>query len=143
MATQITFNGSSFSVPAYNDTGWAQGVGNLSAYLVAIAAGCLQTTGGTFTLSAPVNFGSTYGILVHSVSTPREVYIAGTPFHNYTGSLTVVDTVLAFTANGQTLSVYINGLLQEVTLHYTETSTTEITFVAPCNTGDVISLRWR
>ena len=62
MATSITFNGSTYSVPALGDTGWAAGPGNLSAYLVSIASGCLQTTGGTFTLSAQVDFGTTYGV---------------------------------------------------------------------------------
>ena len=62
MATLVTFNGSSYSVPAYGNTGWAQGSGNLSSYLIAIAGGTLQTTGGTFTLSAEVYFGATYGV---------------------------------------------------------------------------------
>lgn len=62
MSTPIVFNGSSYSIPAYEDSGWAQGAGNLSSYLIAIAAGTLQTTGGTFTLSAEVNFGATYGL---------------------------------------------------------------------------------
>ncbi len=63
MATPITFNGASYNVPDYGNSGWAQGAGNLSSYLVAIAAGTLQTTGGAFTLSANVNFGATYGLL--------------------------------------------------------------------------------
>lgn len=63
MATTITFNGASYSVPSYGDSGWAQGAGNLSSYLVAIPAGALQTTGGAFTLSADVNFGATYGVI--------------------------------------------------------------------------------
>ncbi len=62
MASPITFNGASYSVPAYGDSGWGQGAGNLSTYLVAIAAGTLQTTGGTFTLSAEAYFGATYGL---------------------------------------------------------------------------------
>ncbi len=62
MATPITFNGASYNVPAYGDAGWAQGAGNLSTYLIAIAGGTLQTTGGTFTLSAEAYFGATYGL---------------------------------------------------------------------------------
>ena len=69
MATAITWNGSSYSVPSYGDSGWAAGAGNLSAYLVAIAAGALQTTGGTFTLSGAVNFGASYGITAKSFTT--------------------------------------------------------------------------
>ena len=198
MATTVTFNGSNYSVPAYGDTGWAVGPGNLSAYLVAIAAGSLQTTGGTFTLSADVNFGSTYGIiaayltsataspatigtlrlaltddicwgaanLALSVSSSRlkfnnqtlliagdlpgaitenrEVYIAGTALNNYTGSLTLINMVGSYVANGANLTVSVNGLVQDVgaSYDYLETSTTSITFNANLNTGDRVSLRW-
>lgn len=69
MATTVSFNGSSYSVPAYNDIGWAQGPGNLSSYLVAIATGTLQTTGGTFTLSANINFGGSFGIIAQYFTT--------------------------------------------------------------------------
>ena len=72
MATLISFNGSNYLVPAYGDSGWAQGSGNLSSYLISVATGCLQTVGGNFTLSANVNFGATYGVLAKyftSVST--------------------------------------------------------------------------
>ncbi len=58
----MQFNGSNYVIPAYGDTGWAQGAGNLSSYLAAIASGTLQTTGGNFTLSAEVYFGATYGL---------------------------------------------------------------------------------
>ena len=33
MSTPIVFNSVAYSVPAYNDTGYAQGAGNLSSYL--------------------------------------------------------------------------------------------------------------
>lgn len=196
MASLITFNGSSYSVPAYGDSGWATGSGNLSLYLVAIASGTLQTTGGTFTLSAEVNFGGTYGLIskyfltyannpattgvlrlaisdtidwgtannalsvtstdlywnaskvLTVANTPTivtensEVYIAGTPLNNYTGSLTVVNLVGTYTTNGKNLKVFINGLKQDVTYDYTETSTGSFTMVVTLNTGDRISTAW-
>jgi microcystin-dependent protein len=37
MSTVVTLNGINYSIPSYNDKGWAQGTGNLSAYLVAVA----------------------------------------------------------------------------------------------------------
>ena len=141
MATTVSFNGTNYSVPAYGDSGWAQGAGNLSSYLIAIAASTLQTTGGTFTLSAPVNFGTAYGIVVANVSTPRETYIAGTAAANYTGSLTVVNLVNPYVVNGKSLNVYINGLLQDVTYDYTETTTLSFTMNSNLNTGDRISVR--
>lgn len=38
MSTVVTLNGINYNIPAYNDTGWAQGTGNLSQYLIALAA---------------------------------------------------------------------------------------------------------
>lgn len=38
MGTTVTVNGNNYTVPAYNDTGWAQGTGNLSQMLIALAA---------------------------------------------------------------------------------------------------------
>lgn len=69
MSTTVSFNGTNYSVPAYGDSGWAQGTGNLSSYLIAIPSGCLQTVGGTFTLSANVNFGATYGLIAKYFTT--------------------------------------------------------------------------
>lgn len=92
MATTITFNGSSYSVPAYGDSGWAQGAGNLSSYLVAIAAGALQTTGGTFTLSSPVNFGSSNGITAKSFTTSGGAPVTAQYTSTFTGQTSVVVT---------------------------------------------------
>lgn len=60
MSTGVTFNGSSYTIPALADASWGT---NVSNYLIAIASGCLQKTGGAFTLSAAdVDFGATYGL---------------------------------------------------------------------------------
>jgi len=63
VSTPITFNNVAYSIPAYNDTGYAQGAGNLSAYLIAIASGTLQQSGGTFALTADANFGTNFGLI--------------------------------------------------------------------------------
>lgn len=63
MATSVTYVGNSYSVPAYNDTGYAQGAGNLSSYLVALATGSLTLSGGAFTLTADANFGASFGLI--------------------------------------------------------------------------------
>lgn len=63
MSTPITFNNVAYSVPAYNDTGYAQGAGNLSSYLIAIASGTFQQSGGTFSLTADANFGTNFGLV--------------------------------------------------------------------------------
>ena len=66
MATIVSTGGASYSVPAYGDGNWAQGQGNLSSYLIALASTKLDIAGGTFTLTAPVNFGATYGLIAAS-----------------------------------------------------------------------------
>lgn len=78
MSTPITFNNVAYSVPAYNDTGYAQGAGNLSAYLIAIATGTLQPSGGTFALTADVNFGTNFGLVaLYYKSTTANIATAG------------------------------------------------------------------
>lgn len=59
MAVNVTLNGVSYSIPDPGDTDWGQGLEN---YFVAIASGLLQKAGGTFTLTAEVDFGTTYGL---------------------------------------------------------------------------------
>lgn len=78
MATSVTLNGNSYSIPAYNDTGYAQGSGNLSSYLIALATGVLSLAGGTFTLTADANFGSSFGLVVaYLKSTTANIATAG------------------------------------------------------------------
>jgi hypothetical protein len=59
MATSVTFNSSTYVVPAIADASWGT---NVSNYLIAISTGCLQKSGGSFTLTAEVSFGATYGL---------------------------------------------------------------------------------
>lgn len=62
MSTPVTYVGSSYNVPAYQDTGYAQGTGNLSSYLIALATGSLTLSGGSFPLTADVDFGANFGL---------------------------------------------------------------------------------
>lgn len=59
MATNVTFNGVVYSIPAEGDDGWGTTLSNL---FIAIGSGALQKTGGTFTLTAETDFGATYGL---------------------------------------------------------------------------------
>src|SRR6185503_16131394 len=68
MATPVTYNGVSYSIPAFGDVGYAQGPGNLSSYLIALASGP-QTTGGLFSLTAPLNFGPNFGLIAVNYTT--------------------------------------------------------------------------
>lgn len=60
MSLNVTFNGAVYIVPETGEVGWG---GNTTSYLVAIAAGALQKTGGSFTLSAETDFGASFGIM--------------------------------------------------------------------------------
>lgn len=62
MSTAVTYVGTQYNVPAYQDTGYAQGTGNLSSYLIALATGSLTLSGGTFTLTADADFGANFGL---------------------------------------------------------------------------------
>lgn len=59
MSTPTTLNGVSYAIPATGDGGWGTVVSN---YLIALSTGTLTKAGGTFTLTAEVNFGATFGI---------------------------------------------------------------------------------
>lgn len=63
MSTPVTYVANVYNVPAYQDTGYAQGTGNLSSYLIALATGSLTLSGGTFTLTADANFGASFGLV--------------------------------------------------------------------------------
>lgn len=59
MSLNVTFNGTVYIIPETGEVGWG---GNTTSYLVAIAAGALQKTGGSFTLSAETDFGASFGL---------------------------------------------------------------------------------
>src|ERR1700676_912048 len=63
MATLVNFNGLTYSIPAFDDTNWAQGNGNISSYLIALANSTLTPSGGNFPLTADLNFGGSFGLI--------------------------------------------------------------------------------
>lgn len=59
MAQSVTLNGSSFSIPDVGENDWGQ---NVTDFLVAIPSAVLQKSGGSFTLTAEVDFGGSFGL---------------------------------------------------------------------------------
>lgn len=59
MSLNVIFDGQNYIIPETGEVGWG---GNTTSYLVAIAAGALQKTGGSFTLSAETDFGASFGL---------------------------------------------------------------------------------
>ena len=59
MSTNITFNGTTYAIPAVGDSNWGT---VLSNYFIALSTGALSKAGGTFSLTADVDFGSSFGL---------------------------------------------------------------------------------
>jgi hypothetical protein len=59
MASNVVFNGATYSIPDEGDSSWGT---DLTNYFISIASNAFQKTGGTFTLTAEANFGGTYGL---------------------------------------------------------------------------------
>lgn len=59
MSLLVPYNGQNYTIPTTGEVGWGA---NLDAYLVAISSGSLQKSGGSFTLSAEVDFGASFGL---------------------------------------------------------------------------------
>jgi len=62
MATPVTLNGVTFSIPQTEDEDWSDPATGVDAYLIALATGTLTKSGGTFTLTADADFGANYGL---------------------------------------------------------------------------------
>jgi hypothetical protein len=59
MSVNVVLNGTTYVIPEPGDSAWGQ---NLTSFLTALPAGVLQKAGGTFSLTAEIDFGSSYGI---------------------------------------------------------------------------------
>jgi limonene-1,2-epoxide hydrolase len=74
-AVTVTINGTTYSIPQTNERGWGTNVTN---WIQAASSHLLQKTGGTFTLTGEVDFGSTYGIkLPYVKSSSSNISTAG------------------------------------------------------------------
>ncbi len=72
MPTPVIVNGVTYNVPLYNETGWAQGAGNLSQLLVALSA--VNASSGFMQIQAvstsPVSGATGHTYLVNTSSIP-------------------------------------------------------------------------
>ena len=65
MARNLIINGRTYSIPTDGDFNWGD---NVEAYLVAISEQALWRTGGSFSLTAPLNLGTSFGLEAVSYS---------------------------------------------------------------------------
>lgn len=74
MATNVTLNGVSYSIPAVGDSGWGA---SLSSFLIALPTGVLTKAGGSFALTAAADFGANFGLKAVSFSSRGTAASAG------------------------------------------------------------------
>lgn len=131
---------------------------NGSAWVVSGAGGggghVIQEEGSPLTQRAKLNFigdaveatddagNDATKVTIDSVAHYREFYVAGTGKDNYTGSLTVIDTLASYVNNGKRLRVLINGQVLTPVTHYVETSATKVTLNDALDADDDIQLEW-
>lgn len=60
MPVPATFNGVVYQIPTQGDLNWAP---PLTRYLVALAAGAISPSGGSYPLTSDLNFGSSFGLV--------------------------------------------------------------------------------
>jgi len=74
MSTAVTLNSTTYTIPATADDAWGDQV---AAYLIALSTGVLSKAGGSFTLAAEADLGTSYGLkgpyLKSSTSNPASV----------------------------------------------------------------------
>lgn len=75
MAVSLTVNGNTYEFPSVGDENWGA---DATSWAQAVTSGMLQKQGGTFTLTAEVNFGATHGFkLAYLKSQATNVSSAG------------------------------------------------------------------
>jgi hypothetical protein len=106
MGTSVVFNGVSYTVPALGESGWGTTISN---YLIAIASGSLQKTGGAFTLTADADFGSSKGLKsIYTVS--RSSNIAQSGFVRLANNTPTTDAIVwREAANSQDYALYVDS----------------------------------
>lgn len=160
MATVVVYNGTNYSIPSYQDTGYAQGPGNLSTYLVALATGCVnvtgtQSVGGNKTFTGTITFtgsvispGPTFSTAIHITPVTNQIILgttntttlsAAAPASSAVYTIPDVGTTAAFvmTAGNQTIAgikTFSSGVLITPTTNQLVlgvTNTTTISAAAP------------
>ena len=77
-------------------------------------------------------------VLIGSYDNINGTGSGGQGYVTATQSQTVVTVPFAYVVGTNNLKVYVNGSKQVITLNYTETNTTSVTFVSGLNVGDIV-----
>ena len=134
MAITLNINGTGYQYPEPNDTDWGQ---DATDWASAVTGGMLQKAGGTFSLTAEVDFGGSFGLKSlyfksrsPNVAATGQVRLARTDEISFRNQANNADLVLGvnssdqLTFNGVTFSPYIVAIGDTATIDLTETSGT-------------------
>lgn len=113
MSTVVTWNGSSFTVPATSEENWG-GVTKVDGLLVSLATNGFQKTGGLFTLSAEADFGPTAGLKAISFKAGAAGTAASPVFKFYNSSLLTYTSGFysSYNAGGTVIGCSLDGINQ-------------------------------
>ncbi|HXI19298.1 MAG TPA: hypothetical protein VNM48_23265 [Chloroflexota bacterium] len=145
MATAVTLNGVTYSIPANREPRGSWGV-SLSAYLVAISTSTLQKSGGNFTLTAEANFGATFGLVAAyiksasaNISSTGVLRLANTDTIGFRNAANGADLALAVNAsNALTFNGVVLGTATDNAVLQASLTAHEAATVAHGATGAVV-----
>lgn len=128
MASNVVLNGVTYSIPVEGDSGWGP---DLTNYFLAIPTATLQKSGGAFTLSAEVNFGTIYGLklpYIKSIATNPSatgiVRLGNTEKVSWRNAANSADLYLSVDASN---NLNYNGAVLQAAITVSDTSTIDMT----------------
>jgi hypothetical protein len=140
MSQTLNVNGVSYTFPDVGEENWGQNVTN---WAVAITAGALQKKGGSFTLTAEVDFGATYGLKTAyyksqgtNISTTGVLRLANTEGVGWRNNANGADLLLKPNTSTNGILTYNSVDLVDVSSAQTLTNKT---LTSPTITGATIS----
>lgn len=141
MAVNVVLNGVTYSIPEPGNDGWGQ---SLTDYFVAQASGLLQKAGGTFTLTAEVDFGATYGLKsvyfksrATNPATAGQVRLGNAESISWRNAANGANLALLVNASDQ---LEFNGAAIQGAISVSDTATIDLTLTGSTLSADIKSL---
>lgn len=141
MAINLTINGNSYSFPEPDDTDWGQ---NVTDWATAVTGGMLQKAGGTFTLTAELDFGATYGLKSayyktrsSNIASAGEFRLARTDTVTYRNAANDGDLELGVNASDQL--TFDGSSIVPTVVTVSDTTTIDLTLTGTALSADVKS----
>lgn len=140
MASTLTVNGVSYSFPVTGDENWGTEV---TGWATAVTSGMLQKAGGTFTLTAEVDFGATYGLKTAYVKSRATnpasagiVRLGNAESVAWRNAANSGDKLLKVNASNQ---LEYDGSVLQTVVSVTDTSTIDLTLTGAAISADIVA----